>query len=263
MPIHPTAVIDPAAELAPDVTVAPYAVIEGHTQIAAGCEIGSFAVIRAYTVLGPRCQVAPGAVLGGLPQDGKFKGERSWLRLGADNRISEFVTLHRASGEEQATVIGERNLIMAYAHVGHNCVVGNDVLIANAVAIAGHCLVEDYVNLGGLAAIHQFVRIGTMAMVGGLSRIARDAPPYILVEGNPARPRSVNVRGLQRRGVPESTRDALRRAFRLLFRSEYNVGAALRRILETETDPPPELLHLVEFMQHVNEGERGRQLNPH
>ncbi len=263
MTIHPTAVIDPRAELGTEVTVGAYAVVEADTQVGDGCHIAPFAVIRSFTSLGPRCRVHSGAILGGEPQDLKFKGERSYLRIGADNQIREYVTLHRASGEECATVIGDSNLFMSYSHVGHNSVVGSHTLMANSVAISGHCVVEDFVNVGGLAAVHQFVTIGTMAMVGGLSRIVRDVPPYLIVEGNPARPRGVNVRGLERRGVPEAARDALRRAYRLLFRSPYNIGAAAERILAEETAPPPELLRLLDFMRRIDEGSRGRQSNPH
>lgn len=262
MNIHPTAVIEPGAELGTDVTVGAYAVIETDTQIGDGCIIHPFAVIRRYTTLGPRCQVHSGAILGGDPQDLKFRGERTYLRLGADNWVREYATLHRASGEECVTVIGDGNLIMAYVHIGHNCVVGNSVLMANSVAISGHCVVEDFVNIGGLAAVHQYVTIGTMAMVGGLSRIVRDVPPYMIVEGNPARPRGVNLRGLQRREVPEPARDALRRAYRLLFRSGYNTTDAVARILAEEDDPPAELLRLIDFMRRIDAGSKGRQLNP-
>jgi UDP-N-acetylglucosamine acyltransferase len=263
MNLHPTAVVDPRAELGAGVTVGAYAVIEADTQVGDGCHIAPFAVIRSYTTLGPRCQVHSGAILGGEPQDLKFKGERSYLRIGADNQIREYVTLHRASGEECATVIGDANLFMAYSHVGHNSVVGDNTLMANSVAISGHCVVEDYVNVGGLAAVHQFVTIGTMAMVGGLSRIVRDVPPYLMVEGNPARPRGINTRGLERRGVSEAGRSALRRAYRLLFRSDYNISDAIQRILAEETEPPAELLRLLDFMRRIDEGSRGRQSNPH
>lgn len=261
MNIHPTAVVDPAAELGPEVTVGAYAVIGRDTQIGAGSTIAPFVVIHPYTSLGPRCQVHSGAVLGGVPQDAKFKGERSFLRLGADNEVREFVTLHRASGEDEATVIGDRNLLMAYSHIGHNCTMGSEVLIANAVGIGGHCVIEDFVNIGGLIGMHQYITVGSLAMVGGLSRIVRDVPPYTIVEGNPARPRGVNLRGLQRHGVPENTRDALRRLFRLMFRSDLNISDAIEKFME-ESEPAPEVQYLIEFMRRVDQGYRGRQMNP-
>ena len=262
MAIHPTAVIDPAAEIAADVEIGAYAVVARDVRIGEGCRLESFSVVKPYTSLGPRCHVHSGAVLGGEPQDGKFRGERSYLRIGADAEIREFVTLHRASGEEAATVIGERNLIMAYAHVGHNCRVGNDVLIANSVAVGGHCVIEDYVNIGGLAGLHQFVYVGAQAMVAGLSKIVRDVPPYLMVEGNPAHPRGVNLRGLQRRGVSLGSRCALRHAFRLLFRSELNIRDAIARLQEEDPQPLAEVQYLIDFMRRVDAGYRGRQLNP-
>jgi UDP-N-acetylglucosamine acyltransferase len=260
MSIHATAVIDPGAELGTDVTVGAYAVIEAGAQVGDGCSIAPFAVVRSFTSLGPRCKVHSGAVLGGEPQDLKYKGETTYLRIGAENEIREYVTLHRASGEGSATTIGDGNLFMAYSHVGHNSTVGSHTLMANSVAVSGHCVVEDYVNIGGLAAVHQFVTIGTMAMVGGLSRITRDVPPYMMIEGNPGRPRGVNLRGLMRRGVSEPARDALRRAYRLLFRSEYNISDALEQIRGREPDPSPELLHLIDFMERIDAGSKGRQM---
>lgn len=262
MNIHPTAVVDPAAELGAEVTVGAYVVIEQATQIGEGSTLAPFVVIHRYTSLGPRCHVHTGAVLGGLPQDSKFQGERSFLRLGADNEVREFVTLHRASGEDQATVIGDRNLLMAYSHIGHNCVVGNEVLIANSVGISGHCVIEDFVNIGGLIGMHQYVTVGLLAMVGGLSRIVRDVPPYTVVEGNPARPRGINLRGLQRQGVSENTRDALRRLFRLMFRSDLNISDAIEKFLEGESPPPAEAQYLIDFMRRMDQGYRGRQMNP-
>ncbi len=263
MRIHPTAVIDSSAQLGTDVSVGAYAVIEANAQVGDGCEIAPFAVVRSHTSLGPRCRVHSGAVLGGEPQDLKFKDERTYLKIGTDNQIREYVTVHRASGEESATVIGDGNLFMAYSHVGHNSIVGSHILMANSVAISGHCVVEDYVNIGGLAAIHQFVTIGTMAMLGGLSRVVRDVPPYLMVEGNPARPRGVNVRGLVRWDVSEASRDSLRRAYRMLYRSEYNISDAIKHILEEEKEPSAELLRLLEFVRHIDAGSRGRQANPH
>jgi UDP-N-acetylglucosamine acyltransferase len=262
MAIHPTAVVDPGAELAPDVEVGPYAVVERGVELAEGCRVGAFAVLHEFTTCGPRCLIDSGAVLGGAPQDAKFKGERSFLRVGADNQIREYATLHRASGEDHVTVVGDRCMIMAYAHVGHNCQLGSEILLANSVALSGHCLIEDFAIIGGLAAVHQFPSIGTMAMVGGLSRVVRDVPPYMIVEGNPARPRGVNVRGLSRRGVDEPSRDALRRAFRLLFRGERNVTDALAQIMEEPDAPSPEVLHLIAFMKEIDSGARGRALNP-
>ncbi|HEY3397270.1 MAG TPA: acyl-ACP--UDP-N-acetylglucosamine O-acyltransferase [Armatimonadota bacterium] len=261
MAIHATAVVDPSAALGTDVEIGAYVVIEANTQVGDNCHLEAFSAVRQFTTLGARCHVHSGVILGGDPQDLKFHQERSYLRIGADNELREYVTIHRASGEENATTLGDGNLLMAYSHIGHNCTMGSHTLLANSVAVAGHCVIEDYVNIGGLAAIHQFVTVGTMSMVGGLSRIVRDVPPYTIVEGSPARPRGINVRGLQRHKISEETRDQLRRAYRLLFRSDYNVTAAIAKLRADEATPSPELLRLLDFMREIDLGSRGRQLN--
>jgi UDP-N-acetylglucosamine acyltransferase len=263
MAIHSTAVIDPRATLGEHVEIGAYSVVEAEVTIGDGCVIDPFVVIHPYTSLGAGCRLAAGVILGGTPQDAKFQGERSYLRIGRNTEIREYATLHRATGEEAASEVGESCLIMAYAHLGHNCQVGSNVLISNTVAVAGHCVIEDHVTVGGLAALHQFVSVGEMAMIGGLSRIVRDVPPYMLVEGNPSRPRAVNVRGLARHGVTEESREQVERAYRLLFRSSYNVGDALEQLEQEYPEPERELRRLLDFMRRVDEGYRGRQLNPH
>ncbi len=260
--IHPTAIVSDDAQLGENVTVHPYTLIEDSTKIGAGCKIGPFAVVRRGTILGENCEVHTGAVLGEPPQDLKYHGEDTYLIIGKNNLIREFVTLHRATGEGEATEIGEGNLIMAYSHAGHNCKIGNHCLISNDAGISGHVVIEDYVNIGGKVGIHQFVTIGTMAMIGGMSRITRDVPPYCLVEGNPAEPRGINVRGLQRHDVSEESIAALRRAFRLIFRSDLNVSQALAKLEEEKETLVPEVQNLVDFLRRVGGGFRGRQANP-
>ncbi len=261
MTIHPTAIVDPGAELADDVQVGPYAIIEGQVTIGAGCIIGPHAVIHSYTVLGEGCQVGVGTALGGVPQDRKFKGERSFLRIGNNNIFREYVTLHRATGEDQATIIGDDNFFMAYSHIGHNCRVGSHCMLSNCASVGGHSVIEDHVILGGLAAIHQFVTIGRLTIVGGLAGVTRDQPPFVVSEGRPARPRAINVIGLRRHGVASETIDALRKAFRLLYFSGLNIGDGLRRA-ENEVVQTPEVMQFLEFHHHRNEGSRGRRLQP-
>jgi UDP-N-acetylglucosamine acyltransferase len=190
--IHPTAVISSSASLAPGVRVGPYAVIEDDVHIGEGCEIGAHAVIKRFTSLGQRNRVCEHAVLGGEPQDLKFKGEQSRLIIGDDNLIREFATLHRASGEGEATLLGSRNFIMIGVHIAHNCVVGDDNIFANGVALAGHILVEDHVFLASNVGAHQFVRMGRYAMIGGKSKIVQDVLPFFTTDGNPARVRGLN-----------------------------------------------------------------------
>ncbi len=260
--IHPTAIIDSQAELGKNVTVKPYAVIEGDTQIGDDCTIGAYVVIRAGTSLGTGTEVHTGVVLGDLPQDMKYEEQESYLKIGSHNHIREFATIHRASSAGQSTQIGDHNLLMAYSHVGHDAVLGNNIIMANNVGISGHCVIEDNVNFGGMVGVHQFVTIGTMAMIGGFSKIVRDVPPYTIVDGNPARPHGLNTRGLQRQDMSSDQIAALKHAYRLLFRSDLNVSDAVSTIL-AQSDPTAEVKRLTDFMLRIDEGYGGRQLDPH
>ena len=262
MSIHPTAILSPEAELGANVSVAPYSIIEPNTQIGNDCEIGAYVVIREWTIIGENTKIHTGAVLGEPPQDMKYEGERSYLLIGSNNLIREFVTIHRASGEEESTRVGDDNLLMAYSHIGHNVVLGSHILLANSAGISGHCVVEDHVNIGGMVGLHQFVTVGTMAMVGGTSKVVRDVPPYIIADGNPARPRGVNVIGLQRQGFSDEQIIDLKHAYRLLFRSDLNVTAALERIAQ-EVEQAAPVQRLAEFMRRIGNGYRGRQADPH
>lgn len=258
--IHPTAIVDPAAELGQDVQVLPFSTIEADTQIGDRTVVGPNAVIRRWTSVGADCLITTGAVLGEAPQDRKYQGEMTFLKVGDGNQIREYVTLHRASGEGNSTVIGDNNMIMAYCHAGHNVQIGSNCQIANCVQIAGHVVIQDYVNVGGICGFHQFVTVGTMSMVGAMSRIARDVPPYSIVEGNPMEVRGLNVIGLERSGVTAEGRAALRKAFRLLFRSEYNISDALKAVDE-QVDDGAEVQYLCEFIRRVQAGVVGRQLS--
>ena len=198
MEIHPTAVVSPRAELAPDVRVGPYAVIEDEVAVAEGCEVGAHAVVKRFTTLGRRNRVYEHATLGGEPQDVKFKGEQSRLVVGDDNLIREYVTVHRASGEGEATVLGSRNFLMVGVHVAHNCVLGDDNTLANGAALAGHVQVEDHVFFSSNVGAHQFVRFGRYAMVGGKTKVVQDVLPFFTTDGNPPRVRGLNTIGLRR-----------------------------------------------------------------
>ncbi len=246
--IHPTAIVDPGAELGAGVRVAAYAVIRDHVWIGEGTRIGPHAVIEAWTTIGRDCLVSAGVILAGTPQDRHFQGERSYLRIGDRVTLREYVSISRATGEEAATVVGDDTQILAYSHAGHNCQIGRGVLITNACQLGGHVAVEDGAVLGGMVGILQFCRIGTLAMVGGYTRVVQDIPPYMLVSGNPARTVGVNRVGLERAGIAPASQEALRRAHRLLMRSHLDVTRALARI-EAELPPAPEIRHLVEFIR--------------
>jgi UDP-N-acetylglucosamine acyltransferase len=251
MNIHPTALISPRAKLAQSVRVGPFVVIEDDVHIGEGCEIHSHAVIKSHTTVGRGNQVGEHAVLGGLPQDVKFRGERSRLVIGDDNLIREFVTIHRAAGEGETTRVGSRNFFMIGVHIAHNCSVGDDNIFANGAALAGHIVVEDHVFLSNNVGAHQFVRMGRFAMVGGKSKIVQDVLPFFTTDGNPARVRGLNSVGLRRAGFSGDARRALKMAYRLLFRRGLPLEAALQEMEQLEDDS---VLHLVNFIRGSGRG---------
>ena len=220
-------------------------------EIGAGCEIGAHAVVKRYTTLGERNRVYEHATLGGEPQDEKFRGERSALTIGDDNLIREYATIHRASGEGEATRVGSRNFLMVGTHIAHNCEVGDDNIFANGVALAGHIKVEDHVFLSSNVGAHQFVRFGRYAMVGGKSKIVQDVLPFFTTDGNPARLRGLNSVGLRRAGFSPDARRALKRAYRLLFQSGLPLPEALR---ELERSDDPNVRHLLDFIRTSRRG---------
>lgn len=247
MEAHPTAVVSPGARVAGDVRVGAYAVVEGDVEIGAGCEIGAHAVVKRFTTLGVRNRVFEHAVLGGEPQDVKFRGEQSRLVIGDDNLIREHATVHRASGEGGETRLGSRNFLMIGVHVAHNCRVGDDNIFANGVALAGHVVVEDHAFLSNDAGCHQFVRIGRYAMVGGKSKIVQDVLPFYTTDGNPARVRGLNSVGLRRAGFAAEDRRALRRAYSVLFRPAG--GTLEERLVRLGEIDGEHVRHLAEFIR--------------
>jgi UDP-N-acetylglucosamine acyltransferase len=251
MSIHPTAQVSSSARLPGHVTVGPYAVIEAEVEVGEGCEIGAHAVVKRFTTLGARNRVFEHAVLGGEPQDVKFKGEDSSLVIGDDNLIREFCTLHRACGAGETTRIGSRNFLMVGVHIAHNCIVGDDNILTNGAALAGHIVVEDHVFLSNNVGAHQFVRFGRYAMVGGKSKIVQDVLPFFLTDGNPARVRGVNSVGLRRGGFTAESRNALKRAYQYLFRSNLPLADALSRMEELQD---PNVDHLAAFIKQSQRG---------
>lgn len=254
--IHPTAVIHPLAQLHPTVEVGPYAVIGERVKIDARTTIGAHVIIEGPTEIGTDNRIFPGAAIGLEPQDLKYKGAVSWVKIGNNNTIREYVTINRATGDGEVTQLGNNNLLMAYVHVAHNCTIENSTIVANNVALAGHVRIESKATIGGVLGIHQFVRIGKLAMVGGMSRIDRDVPPYLLVEGNPARVRSLNLVGLKRAGLNATEIGYLKKAFRILYHSGFPFTQALEQL-----DLLPEnqyLQHLRSFL-HLSMSEEGRR----
>jgi UDP-N-acetylglucosamine acyltransferase len=251
MNIHPTAIVSPRAEIAAGVRIGPYAVVEDDVVIGDECEIAAHAVLKRFTTLGRGNRVYEHAVLGGEPQDVKFKREASRLVIGDDNLIREHVTLHRASGEGEATRVGSHNFLMIGVHIAHNCVVGDDNIFANGAALAGHITVEDHVFLSNNVGCHQFVRLGRYAMVGGKSKIVQDVLPFFTTDGNPPRVRGLNAVGLRRAGFSADMRRALKVAYQLLFRSGLPLADALARMAQLNNI---HVNHLIEFIQNSPRG---------
>ncbi len=255
--IHPSAVIHTGASLADNVTVGPFCVIHEDVQIAAGTTLESHVILEPGTRIGKSCTFSPGTVIGGPPQDHKYRGERSLIILGENNVVRECVTIHRAVGEGVATRIGSDNMFMAYSHVGHNCEIGSNNTFSSYVGLSGHVLVEDNTVFGGMVGVHQFCRIGKMAMVGGMSKINVDIPPFMLADGSPCRVVDLNTIGLRRHGIPPTVRTILRQAYKLLYRSNLNLSQALERI-EDELEPSEALEYLVVFLRGSQGGFGGR-----
>jgi len=249
--VHPTAIVDPRAELAEGVEVGPYAVIGPEVQIGAGCRIGPHVVIDGRVRMGQGNRIFPGACIGLEPQDLKYNGAPTEVVLGDDNTIRECVTINRATAEGEQTRLGSGNLLMAYSHLGHNCDLGDRIVIANGVAVAGHVVIGDRAVVGGMLGIHQFVHIGTMAMVGGMSRIDRDVPPYAIVEGHPGRLRGLNRIGIKRSGLADLDDGAqarqLQQVWAELYRGDSVLAEALLRVRQQQLLPPAETL--VSFLE--------------
>jgi UDP-N-acetylglucosamine acyltransferase len=245
--IHPTAIVDPKSEIAADVTVGPYAIIGPNVEIGPGCRIGAHSVIEGPTRLGRDNAVHPFASVGSAPQDLKYRGEPTVLEIGDSNVIREFATLNRGTaGGGGVTRVGAHNVFMAYAHVAHDCIIGDHVLMANAATLAGHVTIEDHAIVGGLVAIHQHARIGESAILGGGAMVTLDVPPYCMAAGDRAKLQGLNLVGLKRRGMTKETIDALRAAYRVLFAAGLRLGDALAR-LRSDFAAFPEVLHLADF----------------
>ena len=253
--IHSTAIIDPKAEIGEEVEIGPYSVIEKGVSIGERTKIGPHVVIREGTRIGRRCQIFQFSSIGEAPQAFAYKGEKTFLLIGDQNIIREFVTLHRGTPHGGGkTMIGDGNYLMAYSHVAHDCQIGNQVVLANGATLAGHILIEDYAIIGGLSAIHQFCRIGTHAFISGLTGVTLDIPPYMLSSGSRAKLFGLNTVGLKRAHFREETLKALKKAYRIIFRSSLTLSKALKSVEEDEISQMPEVQHLLQFIQHSKRG---------
>jgi UDP-N-acetylglucosamine acyltransferase len=251
--IHPTAVIHKNAHLNHDAKIGPYTVINEDVEIGEGTEIGSHVLIDSGTKVGRNCKIHHGAVLGTLPQDLKFGGEKTLLTIGDNTVIREYATLNRGTKWRGKTVVGKECFIMIYAHIAHDCLLGDHVILANSVNLAGHIEIGDYAIIGGVVPVHQFVKIGTHSIVGGGFRVQKDVCPYALVGGYPLKTMGLNIIGLKRRGFPEKTIEILKQTFKLLFRSNLNTSQAVEKI-KREIELISEVEIILDF---IAESERG------
>jgi len=251
--IHDTAVISPLARIGKNVEIGPYSVIRDNVEIGEGTRIGPHVVIGEWTSIGKDCQIFQGASVGEVPQDLKFKGEKSYCLIGDRTVIREGVTVHRATGEGEETRIGNDCLLMALTHVAHNCVLGNHVIMSNLASTAGHAIVEDRVVIGGMAGVHQFVKIGRNAMVGGMSKLVQDVVPYTIVDGHPAKVVGLNSVGISRAGIPLESRRLIKKAYKILYRSGLTLSEAVS-VIEQEVDSCEEVEHFLRFLRNAQRG---------
>jgi len=251
--VHPTAIVDPGAELGADVEVGPYVIIGPSVTIGDRSVLAPHAIVERNVRLGAGCRVGAGSIVGGDPQDLKWKGEETWVEVGDGTVVREYATINRGTAQSWKTTIGAKCLVMSYVHLAHDCHVGNEVILSNCVQLAGHVIVGDAVTIGGASGVHQFVKIGAHAFIGGMSRVAKDVPPYVKAAGSPMELFGLNTIGLERRGFARETLHELKKAYTLFFRSDVNVSQALERArAELKQLPEVEL-----FLKFVEESERG------
>jgi len=251
--IHPTAIVHPNAKIGVGTRIGPYCVIGEDVSLGEKCWLHSHVIIDGHTAIGTNNDFFPFASIGLNSQDLKWKGGATRTVIGNNNTFREYVTVHSATNEGDATSIGDSNHILAYSHIAHVVKLGNDIVMSNVATLAGHITVEDHAIVGGLAAVHQFCRIGKMSIIGGCSKVVQDIPPFMMADGNPAQTRTINKIGLDRNGVPEEVQSALKQIYKILFREGLTISNALQRI-EAEVPQSAEVRHLVEFVRTSKRG---------
>jgi len=250
--IHPTAILNHKAEIDEGVVIGPFCIIGEGVRIKKGTKLISSVVIEGDTEIGENCIIYPFTSIGLPPQDLKYKGEKTGVKIGNDNIIREYITVHRASiGGDGITTIGDKNFLMAYAHIAHDCKIGSHIILANAATLAGHVVVEDYAIISGITAIHQFTRIGAYAMVGGFSGVGQDVPPYTIASGARAKLFGLNTIGLKRHGFSDAKINHLKKAYKILFREKRTLKDAIKKIQE-DLSYTDEIKHLIDFIQQKN-----------
>lgn len=251
--VHPTAIVSPSASLGAGVRIGPFAIVGDRCEIGDGAVVESHAVLEQNVRLAAHVVIGVGSVIGGDPQDLKFKGEETWVEIGEGTRVREYATINRGTAQSYRTTVGKGCFVMSYVHLAHDCHVGDGVIISNGTQLAGHVTIEDRVIISGLVAVHQFVKIGRHAFVGGCSRVAKDVPPFLKAVGNPVKLYGLNSVGLARSGFPEETVRELKRAYRLFFRSELNVSQAMERA-RSELQQIEEVDQFLHFLEDSGRG---------
>jgi UDP-N-acetylglucosamine acyltransferase len=252
--IHSTAIVHPGAQIGVGVEIGPYAIIGENVEIGDDTHVGARCIVEGWTKIGRGNCIYAGAVVGSEPQDLKFRGEKSYLVIGDNNLIREYATVSRGTeGGGGETRLGNSNLIMSYVHVGHDVQMGNHCVVGHGTGIAGHVVIEDRVVIGGIVGVHQFSKIGRMAMVGAHTMVTKDVPPYILVDGDPAKVYGVNIVGLRRNGLPPEVRMEIQRAYKILYRSGLNVSQAIE-LMERELAGSGEIDHFLRFLRSAERG---------
>ena len=252
--IHPTAIVDTKAEIDVNVDIGPYSVIANNVSVGSGTVIGPHVIVDPYVSIGPDCHIFQYASVGAEPQAIKFKGEKTYVKIGRGTVVREFVTINRGTEfGSGVTEIGEENLLMAYCHVAHDCQTGRKVILANNATLAGHITIGDFVTVGGLVAIHQFVRIGEYAYIGGKSGVPKDIPPYVIAAGDRTKLYGLNRVGLKRHGFPETTVNALKKVYRIFFRIGISLNEAIERA-QAEVDHLPEVVNFIKFIKSSHRG---------
>ncbi len=252
--IHPTAIIDPTAEIDSNVKIGPYSIIKSDVCIGSGTEIGPYATIDQYVTIGSDCQIFQYASIGAAPQDLKFTGEKSYLKIGKGTIIREFATINR--GTELGggyTELGENNYLMAYTHIAHDCITGKNVVLANNATLGGHVIVGNNVTLGGLVAVHQFAQIGDFAYIGGKSAVVKDIPPYVIASGDRASLHGLNNVGLKRNNFSKASIFELKKAYRIVFRIGLTIKQASERV-KAEVEQVPEVKNFMNFIKNSSRG---------
>ena len=251
--IDPKAMVHPSAQIGKSVRVGPYSVIGENVKIGDSCVIDSFAQVLGYTDIGNNCHIFPYAVIGNIPQDLKYKGEKSFLIIGENNRVREYVTINPGTNKHAKTIIGNGNLIMAYSHVAHDCNVGNDNVLANATTLAGHVEIQNKVVVGGLVAVHQFCRVGSFSIIGGCSKVVYDVPPYSMCDGHPAKMCGLNLIGLRRAKFSREIIRILRKAYEKIF-FENKTFTEAKEIIQKYLPSSKELDYIIEFVSSSKRG---------